>query len=134
MRKEAKTFMHPVLSAYLAERRWPTDRRKRMVRGLRVLQEIARTTDRPITYGEFAERVQPGYAPIGTGAILGDIGYFCNAAGWPNVTCFVISATTGECSEGFTLVSDEDSAVARDNAWLAYAVYKTGPLVDEPSD
>ena len=84
-----------------------------------------RSDDRQPTYGEFAKRVQPGYAPIGTGAILGDIGYFCNTAGWPNVTCFVISATTGECSEGFTLVSDEDPAVARDGAWLAYAVYKT---------
>jgi hypothetical protein len=77
--------------------------------------------------------VQPGLAPLATAAILEDIGQFCNAAGWPNVTCFVVSATTGECSEGFTKISSEDPGVARDKAWLAYAAYKNAPLADMPS-
>ncbi len=67
---------------------------------------------------------------LATAAVLEDIGVFCNAAGWPNVTCFVVSATTGECSAGFSKTSDENPAVARDQAWFAYAVYKNGPLVD----
>jgi hypothetical protein len=102
-----------------------------MVQGLRVLQEIARTTGQPITYSHFAEKVQPRLAPLASAAILGDIGYFCNDVGWSNVTCLVISATTGECSEGFTKVSQESPAFARDAASLQYAVYKTGPLVDD---
>jgi hypothetical protein len=60
-----------------------------------------------------------------------DIGVFCNRTGWTNVTCFVVSATTGECSDGFTKISSEDPGHARDAAWFAYAVYKTGILVDD---
>ena len=94
-------------------------------------REIAAQGDRPITYAVFAERLQPGLAPLATGAILEDIGVFCNKAGWPNVTCFVVSATTGECSKGFTKVSSESPMVARDDAWFAYAVYKHAPRVDD---
>jgi hypothetical protein len=102
-----------------------------MITGLRVLQGIAKTGDQPVTYKEFAERVQGRLAPLATAAILEDIGQFCNVAAWPNVTCFVVSTTTGECSDGFTKVSNESPAFARDAAWFAYAVYKTGPLVDD---
>ena len=102
-----------------------------MVDGLRVLQDIATQGAQPITYAAFAELLQPGLAPLATGAILEDIGQFCNAAGWPNVTCFVVSATTGECSEGFTKISSESPEVARDAAWFAYSVYKNAPRVDD---
>ena len=122
--------MHPTLSDYIAKAGWPDARKRRMVDGLRILQEVARQGDRPVTYAVFASRLQKGLAPLATAAVLGDIGHFCNAVGWPNVTCFVVSATTGECSEGFSQVSDEDPRVARDRAWFTYAVYKTGPLVD----
>lgn len=123
--------MNPVLTEYLAQAAWPEARRRRMVAGLRALQGIARKGDKPITYADFAELVQKGLAPLATAAILEDIGVFCNAAGWPNVTCFVVSATTRECSAGFSKISTEDPAKARDRAWFTYAVYKNGPLVDD---
>jgi hypothetical protein len=122
--------MNPALSDYLARAAWLPARQRRMVAGLRALQAIARKGHRPITYTEFAELVQERLAPLATGSVLEDIGVFCNAAGWPNVTCFVVSATTGECSAGFSKISTDDPAVARDQAWFAYAVYKNGPLVD----
>lgn len=122
--------MHPDLARYLKDTNWPASRQRRMVEGLRVLQAVARSGDRPVTYADFAERIQPGLAPLATAAVLEDIGVFCNAAGWPNVTCFVVSATTGECSSGFSKISSEDPARARDAAWFSYAVYKTGPQVD----
>ena len=123
--------MNPVLARYLSDAGWPAARQHRVVTGLGVLQSIARGGDRPVTYADFAERVQKGLAPLATASLLEDIGQFCNIAGWPNVTCFVVSATTGECSPGFRKISSEDPAVARDRAWFAYAVYKNGPLVDE---
>ncbi len=123
--------MHPVLSEYLNHAGFDEARTRRMVNGLRVLQQIAAQGDRPITYAIFAEKLQPGLAPLATGAILEDIGHFCNQAGWPNVTCFVVSATTGECSEGFTKISSESPTAARDAAWFAYAVYKNAPRVDD---
>jgi hypothetical protein len=122
--------MNAVLSRYMVETRWPPARERRMVDGLRLLQRIARQGDRPVTYKVFAEGLQKGLAPVATGSILEDIGRFCNAVDWPNVTCFVISGTTGECSDGFTKISSEDPAKARDAAWFRYAVYKTGPLID----
>lgn len=122
--------MNPVLATYLAQAKWPEARQRRMVTGLRALQGIARKGDKPITYADFAELVQKGLAPLATAAVLEDVGVFCNAAGWPNVTCFVVSATTGECSAGFSKISSEDPAKARDHAWFTYAVYKNGPLVD----
>ncbi|MEH1029997.1 hypothetical protein V6W11_19825 [Micromonospora profundi] len=123
--------MHPVLSEYVKRAGFDEARSRRMVNGLRVLQEIAAKGDQPITYAVFAEKLQPGLAPLATGAILEDIGVFCNQAGWPNVTCFVVSATTGECSDGFTKISSESPMVARDAAWFAYAVYKSAPRVDD---
>jgi hypothetical protein len=123
--------MNPVLSDYLTDMAWPAARARRMVDGLRVLQEVARKGDRPVTYKDFAGQLQRGLAPLATASVLGDIGQFCNAMDWPNVTCFVVSATTGECSDGFRQVSSEDPAVARDRAWFSYAVYKTGPLADQ---
>ncbi|WP_204910360.1 hypothetical protein [Microlunatus spumicola] len=97
-----------------------------------MLQQIASKGDRPITYGEFAELLQPGLAPVATARTLEDIGQFCNQAAWPNVTCFVVSAATGECSAGFSKISSDDPGVARDAAWLSYAAYKNAPLVDQP--
>jgi hypothetical protein len=123
--------MNAVLSRYLTTRAWPAARERRMVDGLRVLQEVARKGDRPVTYKGFAEQLQKGLAPLATASVLADIGQFCNAVDWPNVTCFVVSASTGECSDGFRQISSEDPARARDRAWFSYAVYKTGPLVDE---
>jgi hypothetical protein len=123
--------IHDDLSRYLDEQGWPESRRRRMIDGLRVLQGIAMRGDQPVTYGEFAELVQHRLAPLATAAILEDIGVFCNRTGWTNVTCFVVSATTGECSDGFTKISSEDPGHARDAAWFAYAVYKTGILVDD---
>jgi hypothetical protein len=122
--------MHPELTAYLEAADWPTARQERMVKGLRALQTIAASGDRPVTYKQFAQHVQPGLASLATGAILTDIGEFCNASGWPNLTCFVVSATTGEVADGFTKLSDQDPKKARDAAWFAYAVYKNGVLVD----
>ena len=63
---------------------------------------------------------------------LEDIGLFCNHAGWPNVTCFVVNKATGECSYGMEKVTKEDAEVLREAAWLEYASRKTGPLVDVP--
>src|SRR4051812_47356343 len=114
--------MNAVLSRYLAEAQWPPARERRMVDGLRLLQGIARKGDRPVNFKVFAEGLQKGLAPLAAGAILGDIGQFCNAVDWPNVTCFVVSSTTGECSDGFTKISTEDPAKARDAAWFQYAV------------
>ena len=122
--------MHPELTAYLEAADWPTVRQERMVKGLRALQTIAASGDRPVTYKQFAQQVQPGLALLASGAILEDIGQFCKASGWINVTCFVVSASTGECSDGFTKLSDQDPKKARDAAWFAYAVYKNGTLVD----
>jgi hypothetical protein len=123
--------MHAVLAQYLDEQGWPELRQRRMVDGLRTLQAIARSSHRPVTYKKFADRVQPGLASLATGKILEDIGLFCNTAGWTNVTCFVVSASTGVCSVGFTRQSDQDPAKARDDAWLIYAAYKTGMKVDD---
>jgi hypothetical protein len=123
--------MNSELAQYLAKAAWSAARERRMVAGLSVLQEIARRGDRPVTYKDFAGRLQKGLAPLATASVLGDIGRFCNDVGWPNLTCFVVSASTGECSEGFRQISSEDPAVARDRAWFAYAVYKAGPLVDQ---
>ena len=123
--------MHPDLSEYVRHAGFGAARSRRMVNGLRVLQEIAANGDQPITYTVFAEKLQPGLAPPATGAILEDIGVFCNRVGWPNVTCFVVSATTGECSDGFTKISSESPTVARDAAWFRYAVYKNAPRVDD---
>ncbi len=122
--------MHPDLIDYLKRAGFDDARSRRLVNGLRVLQEIAAKGAQPVTYRVFAEKLQRGLAPVATAAVLEDIGVFCNHAGWPNVTCFVVSATTGECSEGFTKVSTESPSAARDAAWFAYAVYKNAPLVD----
>ncbi|MGY2082377.1 hypothetical protein [Blastococcus sp. SYSU DS0539] len=102
-----------------------------MVDGLRILHELARTGVRPVTYKEFAEQVQPGLAPLAASRVLADIGDFCTDAGWPNVTCFVVSATTGECSPGCRRIGDEGPVVAREGARLAYGVHRSGPLVDD---
>ncbi|WP_155858944.1 hypothetical protein [Candidatus Blastococcus massiliensis] len=45
-----------------------------MVDGLRLLQELARTGDRQVTYAEFAEQLQPGLAPLAAPRVLDDIG------------------------------------------------------------
>jgi hypothetical protein len=105
-----------------------------MVDGLRVLQAIATKGDQPVTYGTFAELLLPGLAPIETAGVLEDIGVYCNKTGWPNVTCFVVSATSGECSDGFTKISTESPAFARDAAWFAYAVYKNAPRVGDATE
>ena len=125
--------MNPVLSRYLAGQNWPSGRQRRMVDGLRLLQELARTGDRPVTYGEFAEQLQPGLAPLAASRVLADIGEFCTAARWPNVMCFVVSATTGECSPGCRSIGVEGPAVARERAALSYGVRKDGPRVDRLS-
>ncbi|CCG04334.1 hypothetical protein [Blastococcus saxobsidens] len=122
--------MHPVLARYLDERPWSQGRTRRMVAGLHILQELARTGVRPVTYKEFAEQLQPGLAPLAAGRVLADIGEFCTDAGWPNVTCFVVSAATGECSPGCRQIGDEGPVVARERARLAYGVHGGGPLVD----
>ena len=121
--------MNPVLARYLEDRRWPAGRARRMVEGLRLLQELAATGARPVTYKEFAEQLQPGLAALAASRVLADIGDFCAGAGWPNVTCFVVSATTGECSPGCRQIGDEGPAVARERAALAYGVRRDGPLV-----
>jgi hypothetical protein len=123
--------VNPILYRYLEERRWPAGRERRMVEGLRLLQTLASTGARPVTYKEFAEQLQPGLAALAASTVLADIGQFCAAAGWPNVTCFVVSATTGECSPGCRQIGPEGPAVARERALLAYAVSKDGPLVDQ---
>lgn len=133
MGEEEVSTLNRVVSDYIKSAQLTSAQARRLVDGLRVLQDIATRGAQPITYATFAELLQPGLAPLATGAILGDIGHFCNRAGWPNVTCFVVSATTGEVSDGFTKVSDEDPGVARDAAWFAYAVYKNGPRVDDES-
>ena len=122
--------MRPVLARYLADVAWPPARQRRVVDGLRLLQELARTGHQPVTYGEFARALQPGLAPIAASRVLADIGRFCTAAGWPNVTCFVVSAATGECSPGCRNVGDEGPVVARERAHLSYGVRADGPVVD----
>jgi hypothetical protein len=122
--------VNPVLRWYLEGAGWPAGRERRMVEGLRLLQEIARTGDRPVTYKEFAEQLQPGLAPLAASRVLADIGQFCSVAGWPNVTCFVVSATTGECSPGCRQIGEEGPVVARERAWQRYGVRADGPLVD----
>jgi hypothetical protein len=123
--------MRADLSRYLDDRPWPEARKRRMVDGLRILQELARTGARPVTYKEFAEQLQPGLAPIAAGRVLADIGGFCHVAGWPNVTCFVVSAATGECSPGCRQIGEEGPVVARQWARSVYGVHESGPLVDE---
>jgi hypothetical protein len=108
--------MDVVLSRYLEDRAWPAARARRMADGLRLLQELAATGVRPVTYGEFAEQLQPGLAPLASSRVLDDIGTFCAAAGWPNVTCFVVSARTGEPSPGCRHIGPEGAAVARELA------------------
>lgn len=128
--------MHTVLSRYLDEVAWSVARRRRVVDGLRLLQELARTGDRPVTYAEFTRVLcnrawrRSGVAPIAASRVLADIGQYCVAAGWPDVTCFVVSATTGECSPGCRRVGEEGPVVARERAWLSYAVRRDGPVVD----
>ena len=126
--------MGTLLSRYLHDMAWPAGRERRMVDGLRLLQGLARTGDRPVTYTEFADRVQPGLAPIAASSVLADIGQFCNAVGWPNVTCFVISARTGDCSPGCRQIGEEGPVAARERAWLSYGVRRDGPLVDPLAD
>ena len=122
--------MNPALVRYLKDAAWPAARQRRVVDGLRLLQDLARTGDQPVTYGEFARELQPGLAPIAASRVLADIGQFCTAVGWPNVTCFVVSATTGECSPGCRRIGPEGPDVARERAWLSYGVRQDGPLVD----
>ncbi|SEL62345.1 hypothetical protein SAMN04515665_115131 [Blastococcus sp. DSM 46786] len=126
--------MHAVLSRYLEDQAWPAGREGRMVDGLRLLQEFAATGARPVTYKEFAEQLRPGLAALAASRVLADIGEFCNAAGWPNVTCFVVSASTGECSPGCRQIGDEGPVVARERAWLSYGVRGDGPPVDPPPE
>ena len=121
--------MHPMLSRYLAGMSWSTGRERRMVDGLRLLQALASTGARPVTYKEFAEQLQPGLAPLAASRVLAGIGEFCAVAGWPNVTCFVVSATTGECSPECRQIGEEGPVVARERASLAYGVRRDGPLV-----
>ncbi|TFV62311.1 UNVERIFIED_ORG: hypothetical protein E4P37_17550 [Bacillus sp. AZ43] len=123
--------MNSVLSRYLDDRHWSEGRTRRMVDGLRILQGLARTGATPVTYGEFAEQVQSGLAPIAASRVLADIGQFCQDAGWPNVTCFVVSAATGECSPGCRHIGEEGPVAARQRAWLAYGQHRTGPSVDQ---
>jgi hypothetical protein len=123
--------VNPVLSRYLADMGWPSGRERRMVDGLRLLQALAATGDRPVTYGEFAQQVQPGLAPLAASRVLADIGQFCTIAGWPNVTCFVVSATTGECSPGCRSIGPEGPVLARERALRAYGARRDGPLVDQ---
>lgn len=127
------TVRHPSVAEHLVQSGWTTSRQRRMVDGLRALQAIASKGTESVTYAQFADQVQPGMSPRASGAILRDIGLFCNEAEWPNVTCFVVSATTGECSDGFSAISSDDPVTARDKAWFSYAVYKSGPLVDQQS-
>ena len=54
----------------------------------------------------------------------------CTSAGWPIVTCLVVSATTGECSPGCRRIGADEPVVARERAWLSYGVRDGGPLVD----
>ncbi|SOC50267.1 hypothetical protein SAMN05660748_3009 [Blastococcus aggregatus] len=112
--------MDAVLARYLDDRAWPAARARRMVDGLRLLRELARAGERPVTYGEFAEQLQPGLAPLASARVLDDIGAFCAAAGWPNVTCFVVSARTGEPSPGCRHIGAEEAAAARERAWEGY--------------
>src|SRR5687767_2909308 len=122
--------MNSILSRYLDEVAWPAARQGRVVYGLRLLQELARTGAEPVTYGEFAHALQPGLAPIAASRVLADIGRVCTAVGWPNVTCFVVSATTGECSPGCRNIGEEGPVLARERAQLSYGVREDGPLVD----
>ena len=121
--------MNTVLARYLEDVSWPPGRQRRMVDGLRLLQQLARTGVPPVTYKEFAEQLQPGLAPLAASRVLADIGEFCTDAGWPNVTCFVVSATLGECSPGCRRFGDGGPVVARERAWLSYGVRGDGPLV-----
>ena len=121
--------MDAVLARYLDDRAWPAARARRMVDGLRLLRKLARAGDQPVTYGEFAEQLQPGLAPLASSRVLDDIGTFCAAAGWPNVTCFVVSARTGEPSPGCRHIGPDGAAVARERATAA--VPQAGWLVSE---
>jgi hypothetical protein len=124
-------MIQPVLSEYIAAHPdWAEPRKQKMIDGLRALQKIAAGGVKPVTYKEFADRVQPKMAALAATAILEDIGAFCNEAGWPNVTAFVVARTTGEPSDGFTKNSTLTPVAAREHAWLAYAAYKNGILVD----
>ena len=122
--------MNTVLSRYLDEVAWPAPRRRRVVDGLRLLQELARTGDLPVTYGEFAGALQPGLAPIAASRVLADIGQVCTAVGWPNVTCFVVSARRGECSPGCRQIGEDGPVLARERARLNYGALEDGPVVD----
>src|SRR3954466_1364466 len=121
--------VNPILSRYLEDRGWPAGRERRMVEGLRLLQSLAATGAQPVTYKEFAQQLQPGLAALAASRVLADIGEFCAVAGWPNVTCFVVSATTGECSPGCRQIGADGPVVARERALLAYGVRRDGPLV-----
>ena len=70
------------------------------------------------------------WSTIAASRVLADIGRVCTAVGWPNVTCFVVSATTGECSPGCRQLGEEGPVVAREQARLSYGVREDGPLVD----
>lgn len=123
-------MIQPILTEYLAAREWAEIRQLRFVDGLRVLQAVASNGVKPLTNKEFGDRVVPKTAPLATNAVLEDIGQFCAESGWPNVTCFVVSRSTGEVSASFKNSSDQAPAAAREAAWLAYAAYKTGIRVD----
>lgn len=123
--------MNPALARFLDDRPWSEGRTRRMVEGLRILQELARTGARPVTYKEFAEQLQPGLAPLAAGRVLADIGRFCADAGWPNVTCFVVSAATGECAPGCRQIGEEGPTAAREQAWLSYGLHGSGRSVDD---
>ena len=122
--------MNPVLTRYLEAVAWSPARQRRVVDGPRLLQELARSGEPPVTYGEVARALQPGLPPIAASRVLADIGQFCTAVGWPNVTCFVVSATTGEGSPRCRRLGPEGPVVARERAWLGYGVRRDGPLVD----
>ncbi len=62
--------LNPTLVRYLSDAGWPAARQHRIVTGLRVLQDLARGGDQPVTYAEFAERVQTRLAPLATGSLL----------------------------------------------------------------
>jgi hypothetical protein len=122
--------MNTALSRYLADMEWPAARQRRMVDGLRLLQDIARTDDRPVTYAEFARAVQPGLAPIAASRVLADIGQFCDAR-WPAEHHLLRRLRQDGGVLGRLSVDRHGrTRVAREPSWLNYGVRQEGPLVD----